>query len=136
MELLLFYQDQAENSGDHIQSRLAQLPLRERVEVSRSIEGLAARLWRPAVNLLIVILLAADRQELEELLAIRHLLGKARVFLLIADEEEETIALAHRLRPRYLGYLGDDFSELASVLEKLIKEHQGEGRVSTNRCRP
>jgi hypothetical protein len=135
MELLLFYQNKAESPGVHMQSRLAQLPLRERVEVFRSIGGLAARLWRPAVNLLIVILLAANRQELEELLAIRHLLGKARVFLMIADEEEETIALAHRLRPRYLGYLGGDFTELALVLGKLIKEHQGEGGVSTNSCR-
>lgn len=124
MELVLFHRSGEKDSGIYWENRLARLPCRESLEMFRSIEGLAARLRRPASNLLIVILLAADRRELGDLLAMRHLLGKAKVFLMIADEEAETIALAHRLRPRYLGCLSDDFTELASVLGKTIQEYE------------
>lgn len=118
MELVLFFQS-AGQIRNNLESRLTQLSLME-VEVFRNIESLAARLRRPTSGL-IVIVLAATRQELQELQPLRRLLSKARVFLMVGDEEDETIALAHRLRPRFLGYLHDDIAEIASVLGKMLK---------------
>lgn len=105
-----------------MESGLAQLSFTKKVEVFRNIAGLAARLRHPADGLTAIIL-AASRQELQELQTIRSLLSKARVFLLVGDEEEETIALAHRLRPRFLGYLNANYREIFAVLVKLLEQH-------------
>jgi hypothetical protein len=123
MELVLFSKSGGGTLGLHLQHLLARLSHLEEVEQFRTVEGLAARLRHPALKELIVVLLASSRQELVDLQAIHHLLGKARVFLVIPDEENETISLAHSFRPRYLGYLGDDFTELAAVLDKMLQEH-------------
>jgi hypothetical protein len=119
MELLLFYQGEGQIIGRQLESRLVQLTLVKEVEVFRSIASLAARLRHPADNLTAIIL-AASREELQKLQPIRRLLGKAKVFLLIGDEEDETITLAHRLKPRFLGCLNDDHSEIFSVLLKTL----------------
>jgi hypothetical protein len=121
MELVLFYQSAGQTTGCHLESRLVHLSFIKELEVFRSIASLATRLQHPADDLTAIIL-AASREELQELQTIRRLLSKARVFLLVGDEEDETIALAHRLRPRFLGYLNDDYSEIFSVLVKMLAE--------------
>jgi hypothetical protein len=125
MELVLFSKSGGGSPGVHLHNLLARLPHLEEVEIFRTVEGLAARLRHPAIKGLIVVLLASSRQELEDLQVIRHVLGKARVFLVIPDGEDDTIVLAHRLRPRYLGYLSDDLQELAEVLGKMLQERDG-----------
>lgn len=92
----------------------------ERIEIYHSIEDLANGLLQLLDPDAIVILQAGDRQELLRILSFRDLLQGVRVILLVPDREEETILLAHRLRPRFLGNSENDFSNTMSVVRKML----------------
>lgn len=103
-----------------IRARLKTLAPEGEVEVYRSIEELAHGLHRFYNHDTIVILRARDREELLRIISLRDLLQGVRVILLIPDREEETISLAHRLRPRFLGNSEHDLSDTLSVLRKML----------------
>jgi len=92
----------------------------ERVETYTSIEELANRLLHLVDHDAIVILQAGDRQELLRILSLRDVLQGVRVILLVPDREEETISLAHRLRPRFLANSESGFSDTMSVVQKML----------------
>jgi len=103
-----------------IGERVSTLVPEERLEVYRSIEELAHGLHRLYDHDTIVLLRARDREELLRIVSLRDLLEGLRVILLLPDREEETISLAHRLRPRFLSNSESDFSDTMSVLQKMI----------------
>lgn len=76
-------------------------------------------LWPPQAEP-VVILIAANRQALSQLLSLKGFLRGIRIILGLPDDKEETIALAHRLKPRYLCYLNDNYSELNLVVSKML----------------
>ncbi|MDI6854215.1 MAG: hypothetical protein QME75_11515 [Deltaproteobacteria bacterium] len=78
-----------------------------------------AEIWRQP-DKPVAIFVAADRRALRQLLSLKEFLRRIRVILVLPDEEEETIALAHRLKPRYLCYLEDNCSELGQVVSKML----------------
>jgi hypothetical protein len=117
---ILFYSSTKEDPGMGIGARLKTLVPEERVEVYRSIEELSHGLRRLYDHETIVILQARDREELLRIVSLRDVLQGLRVILLIPDREEETISLAHRLRPRFLSNNEDDLSDTLSVLRKML----------------
>jgi hypothetical protein len=64
------------------------------------------------------------REDILELIGVRHLFRHVPVVLVLPDTDEETIALAHRLRPRYLTYIDTHFVGLYPVLERLFERHE------------
>jgi hypothetical protein len=117
---ILFYSSKKEDPGMGIGARLRTLVPEESIEVYRSIEDLAHGLHRLYDHDTIVLLQARDREELLRILSLRDQLQGARVILLIPDREEETISLAHRLRPRFLSNSEGDFLSTMSVLRKMV----------------
>lgn len=103
-----------------IGARLRGLVPDENLEVYRSIEELAQVLHRLYDHNTIAILQARDREELLRIISLRELLQGMRVILLIPDREEETISMAHSLRPRFLGSGKSDLSDTMSVLRKML----------------
>jgi hypothetical protein len=122
MELALFCSKNTAAVGEHIQKVLrSSLPGR-RMEVFPTIEALVSRLRHLNAEPAVAVLVADGHPELIQLLSLRPFLRKTRIILVLPDGEDETIALAHRLRPRYLCYLEDDFLELGFVLGKMLKD--------------
>jgi hypothetical protein len=117
---ILFYSSKRQAPGVSIGASLRTLVPDERIEIYRSIEDLANGLLQLLDPDAIVILQAGDRQELLRILSFRDLLQGVRVILLVPDREEETILLAHRLRPRFLGNSENDFSNTMSVVRKML----------------
>jgi hypothetical protein len=68
-----------------------------------------------------VILLVGRREDILELISVRHLFRDVPVVLIVPDTDDQTIALAHRLRPRYLTYIDANFVGLYPVLERLTE---------------
>jgi len=99
---------------------LRRLVPEENLEVYRKIEELTPRLQRLYDRDAIVILQARDREELLRMISLRDLLQGIRVILLLPDREQETISLAHSLRPRFLGNGESDLSNTVSVLQKML----------------
>jgi hypothetical protein len=117
---ILFYSSKKEEPGMGIGERLRTFVPEERLEIYRSIEELVHGLYRLSDHDTIVLLRAGDREELLRIVSLRDLLQGVRVILLVPDREEETISLAHRLRPRFLSNSESDFSDTMSVLQKMI----------------
>jgi len=90
-------------------------------EVYRTIDSLSRRLHRSPFEGSIAVLFAATREELSGLLSIRELLLDLRIILILPDRKKDTIAVGHKLYPRFLTYVDSDFKNLAAVLEKMLK---------------
>jgi len=88
------------------------------IEVYRTINDLSMRL-RGTKDMVIVILLIGNREDFLDLLAIRHLFRNIRIIVVVPDTKHETIAMAHRLRPRYLTYIDGNFLGLSAVVNKM-----------------
>jgi hypothetical protein len=70
----------------------------------------------------IVIVLVPTRGGLENLLEAHELFDNTRLILVLADADAETVALGHRMRPRFMGYLANGFTEIAAVVHKMAGE--------------
>jgi hypothetical protein len=88
------------------------------IEIYRTMGTFVHRLQHPPEHFIIILVLT-DRKELLEILSIRHWLEGSRLILIVPDQEEETLKAAHRLRPRFLTYLENDFSQVLRVLNKM-----------------
>jgi hypothetical protein len=90
------------------------------VETFYTISSLSERLHRPALNFPIVVLLAMNREDLENIVAIQDLLSDSRIVLILPDKEDDTMALGHTLRPRFVSYRDSSFKDVGAVLNKMI----------------
>ncbi len=100
---------------------LKKLASEKKIEIYQSIEELTHSLKRLFDHNTIVILRARDREELLNIASLNDLLQGLRVILLIPNRDKETIAIAHRLRPRFLSNGESDFSDTMGVLQKMLQ---------------
>lgn len=116
---LLFYSRETNGAAGRLQRVIETVVPQEKREIFRTMVSLLRRLRRPRHDVGIVILFAASREDLMEFLYIRDLLNGVRIILVLPDGEEETVAKAHILRPRFLTYADSDFLEVVAVLGKI-----------------
>jgi len=72
---------------------------------------------RPSV----LVLCANNFAELEKILSLIHWLEDLRIILVLPDSQTQTVTIGHRLRPRFVSFMDGDFSDVAAVLGKMIK---------------
>jgi hypothetical protein len=95
-------------------------------ETFPTLESLAQRLKEPYDGEEKVALLAAtDQKDLGNFLSLQRLFLNVPLILLVPDRTNETMALAHRLRPRFLSDVQGDFTAVIEVLRKMVTA-QGE----------
>jgi len=100
------------------------------IETFNSVAHLSRRFCQPRAKWreTIVVLLAADRKDLANLLSIRDLLDDVRIILVLPDDKKETVSAGHLLRPRYISYADGKFEDVAAVLRK-TKERFGRNKI-------
>lgn len=118
---VLLYLPEASNVADRLKNLLEIHIPEADIENLLSIQRLSQRLRQLNDDLDIAILMATTQIELMDIFSIRHLLRELRIILLIPDQNEKTVALAHRLRPRLLMHIDDDLSIIPTVLAKMLK---------------
>jgi hypothetical protein len=91
--------------------------------VCRTLDELSERLLQPKNDLAIALLLAEKRGDIEELSSLSNLFRSMRIILIAPDCDKETIAAAHLLRPRLLTYSDSDFTDVCTVLAKIIADY-------------
>lgn len=89
------------------------------VQVVRQLEDIRAMLLYRSEEIKIAVLLAATRQELLDLKSLWPLFEDKRTILILPDGEEETVAMAHSMRPRFISCGDRDFHDVIAVLEKM-----------------
>jgi len=94
------------------------------IEVERTIDGLSARLHQPKDDAFVAVLMAKSRKELLDFHPLLNLFRDIRIILIVPDQDQETITLAHQLRLNFLGYKNSDFTEIIEVLNKMLQAHR------------
>jgi hypothetical protein len=124
VDLVLYYSEGVERRGRKLQEVLnTDLP-DIRLEIFTDFEELVTGFQRPEVDPAAVVLVISDRTELDEFLSLRPVLQNTRVLLVLPDQTKETRALAEELHPYYIKPPGDDFVELASIVDEIMEERR------------
>lgn len=123
MKHLLFYSGVTDGAGDSLKRILEKSAPGEQIEICRTVHSLAYKLL-PLRTIadsqqMVHVLVATSTQELMDIHSIRDLLSDLRIILIVPTRDEETIAKAHELYPRYLSYLDENFTEVGSVFGKM-----------------
>ena len=118
---ILFYTTQSDPIVEPFHNVIAMFSWRGQVDLCRTLECLQQRLCRPSNDLDIVVLIAANREELLQIHSLGDLLLDLRIVLILPDRNPGTISKAHALGPRFLTYLDSDSEELKSVLSKMLE---------------
>jgi hypothetical protein len=121
---IIVYSKAMNGIGSKLQEVVANVLPGSYVDTYQTISSLSERLHRPALNFPIVILLAMNREDLENIVAIQNLLYDSRIVLILPDREEDTMALGHILRPRFVSYRDSSFKDVGAVLNKMINRHE------------
>ena len=117
---VVFYARDMFGAGEWLKKVAEVVGPKERIEVHQSIQSLIQRLREPRENYNIVVLLAVRKEDLMEMISIKHLLSDIRLVLIVPDSEEETIAQGHQLYPRFMGFRDSDFERMGDVLKKML----------------
>jgi hypothetical protein len=121
---VLFYAPSGDQDGDRLQRNLDETFPRGNVETHRTLTGLIQGLRNRNADLKVVLLMPENRLELSGVYTLLDELRDVRLVLVLPDGEDETIAMAHRLRPRFVTYANGDYSGLRQVLQKMLKKNE------------
>lgn len=124
----LLYAAAGNGAGERLRMVIEAIVPAGEIEIYQTINSLSRRLRQPRYDLAVAVLLASSKQDLLELLSIRHLLDDLRVILLLPDREKDTIAKGHTLRPRFLTYADSDLLDVAVVLSKMLRNSHPDNR--------
>jgi hypothetical protein len=119
---LLFYASGNDRDKKRLEAALHDAAPGQAIEPFTRLDALRERFRSIVEPDSIVVLLAADREELREMQSFRELLTEIYVILVIPDWQESTVKLAHLLLPRYLNQKIDRFTDLVKVLKKMTRD--------------
>ncbi len=117
---VILYAKEGHETGERLHNAIERLAPKAQVETYSTIETLLARLHQNPPNITVVVLLAADRKDLVELLSISNSLNDIRIILVLPDGDNEIVSLGHKLYPRFVSYMDSNFEDVAAVLNKML----------------
>ena len=117
-------------AGKRLQKSIREQFVNIEQEYHDSVEDLQKRLCRPAYSkeTEIVIVFIDNSERLERLIELMGCLDGRRLVLVLQEMNRKILSRSHMLRPRYVSYGENQFSDLLSVLEKMI--------IGTGLCAP
>jgi hypothetical protein len=117
---ILLYSHPIQNNSTQLQILVETIVLRENIIIARQMDQVAKILNQPLNGVVAAIIVADNRQELQDLSILRDKLQRIPFILILPDQEKEMVTKAHSLRPRYLAYAGGDLSDVRYVFKKII----------------
>ena len=119
--LLIFYEKAIDGIAEQLKGMMKPLIGEDRIKVYHTISILSKRLAQPIDGRVFMVLVAADRNDLLDIYAIRELFGIIRTIIILPDREDESVRMGYQLQPRFLTYMNEELSEVYSVLRKMLK---------------
>lgn len=98
----------------------------DQLELCRSVNALYQRLLRPRGNLSIAVINVASEEELTEVISLKDLLEDLATIVIMPDVNEENVARAHELRPRFLASTESNPIIIGAVLAKMLRKRHNE----------
>jgi hypothetical protein len=121
---IFIYAPSTSVKGTHLIRDIGELVPRAALEVLRTPESFRASLLRPKVAFSIAIMFLPRTEDLKALAPIRESIRETKMILILADQEKETVSLAHLLFPTYISYVENDYRKTISVVRTLIDVHE------------
>src|SRR4030042_4548640 len=129
----IFYERKSGIIAGQIIGLLKSSAVENKTELYHTIRTLSQRLTRPLDELAIMVLIAGDRKDLLNILAIHKLFGLIRIIIILPDREDESVKIGYKLQPRFLTYVNGDLSEVHAILRKLLELSASNERISGGR---
>ncbi len=126
----LFYEKKPGIIAERIIRLMQPSPGKNIIELYHTIKTLSQRLSRPIDGQAIMILIAADRVDLLDIVLMHKLLLDIRVIIILPDREDETVSIGYKLKPCFLTYANANLDEVHKVLGKLLKFSESGQRIS------
>jgi hypothetical protein len=117
----IFYEKKSGIIAGQIIGLLKASAKENKTELFHTIRTLSKRLTRPIDGLAVMVLIAGDRKDLLNILAIQKLFGVIKIIIILPDREDESVRIGYKLQPRFLTYVNGDLSEVHAVLRKMLE---------------
>jgi len=121
---LLYYSSGVDENAARLKAAVHKVIPAGRIEHFGKLDDLLARLRTIVEPDSVAVLSAPNRDELQKMQQFRKLLTEIYVILVLPDRGKGTIALAHRLLPRFLSQKDSDFADLKVVLNRMYDNSQ------------
>ena len=117
----IFYEKKSGIIAGQIIGLLKASAIENKTELYHTIKTLSQRLTRTIDGLAIMVLIAGDRKDLLNIIAIQKLFGVIKIIIILPDREDESVKIGYKLQPRFLTYVNGDISEVHGVLRKMLE---------------
>jgi hypothetical protein len=118
--MVIFYSAKGEKAGERLLKIIKTVVPEEDTAICRDINALSNTLHQPRTGEAISILYTSDSSELPDILSLRELLWEMKLILVLPDNNADTVAKGHSLRPRFLSYSDGNFNDIEAVLKRMI----------------
>lgn len=123
-EIILYSDPKSGKDAQRLKAAIHTVLPDKYIETFGALEALKKRLHRFPHKIAVGILFPADKAQLSKLLSFDAVLRDVRIILVLPGTESELISQGHRLRPRFVTQTDSDFSDVATVLAKMINVQQ------------
>lgn len=118
--ILFFFSQNSREAGERLLNIIQRELNGQRIEVNRTVECFLDRFHHPILESVIAIIMIDDRKMLEELILAQSLMDDVPILLVLPDGKVDTFSNGLKLYPRFVTDVESDFSDLVSVLNKLM----------------
>ncbi len=121
LHVILYAKDQ--DALGTIRNAVAEVIPDAMIKAFETVEALGDGLRKPTYNCTVAVIVASGKEELREISSLQQFLWGLRTIVVLPDEDDETISLAHGLRPRFVSSYDDSFLRVIAVLNKMLEDH-------------
>ena len=122
MTLILFVHQDASLEGEALQKQMIESFGEKTIQMVHTFNALKHILKQPGRDQEVYVLLAESPNRLQELFSLIDLLDRRRIVLVLPDDTEATVSMAHRFYPRFFTYITTAYDDLCAVLYKMINK--------------
>jgi|MudIll2142460700_1097286.scaffolds.fasta_scaffold179777_2 hypothetical protein len=105
--------------GDELMKELSSFVPKGSLEAVNDVAALTEHIRKLRGPDSLAIIYNPANNDLRKIVALRDRFLEGRTLLILPDQEEETVALAHSLLPAFVTYVGDGNARVISVVKKL-----------------
>jgi hypothetical protein len=117
---IFYFSPSLQGNEERLRARIETSFPDARLEVHTRYPDFALRLIHPKDETSVAVVALTGRDETTGLLPVRDMISDTPLIVVLPDDHPETIRMAHRLRPQFIGYFDSDFEEVVSVIGRLI----------------
>lgn len=123
---VFFLSDIRNDTRKRLQRVLEYMLPKKNIKYIKSVAELEKNLRQTSPKTALTVILHVNKAKLLSILPIKELLEDISIILILNDQDSETIALGHNLRPRFITFADSDFLDVASVLMKMKEKMRGD----------